>query len=101
MRPAGSPVAVEGWWAEKDAGLVWEGRDVGVWPPTVDGPSNTPRLRPVCGGLATSPEPMSISRGALLAPRDRVVVGGRRYLRSRASSSCPRSALGVADRRVR
>lgn len=76
----GEPVTVEVWWAEKDAGLVWEGRDVGVWTPTVDGPSTTPRLRPVRGGLATSPEPMSISRGALLAPRDRVVVGGRRYL---------------------
>jgi hypothetical protein len=76
----GEPVTVEVWWAEKDAGLVWEGRDVGVWTPTVDGPSTTPRLRPVRDGLATSPEPMSISRGALLATRDRVVVGGRRYL---------------------
>jgi hypothetical protein len=76
----GEPVTVEVFWADKDAGLVWDGQDVGVWTPTVDGPSNTPRLRPVRGALATSPEPMSISRGALLATRDRVAVGGRRYL---------------------
>jgi hypothetical protein len=76
----GEPVTVEVWWAEKDAGLVWDGRDVGIWTPTLGGPSSTPRLRPVRGGLATSREPMSLTRGAFGAPRDRVVVGGRRYL---------------------
>jgi hypothetical protein len=76
----GEPVTVELWWADKDAGLVWDGQDVGVWTPTVGGPSNTPRLRSVRGGLTTSSESMSIGRGALLKTRDRVVVGGRRYL---------------------
>ncbi|GAA4922751.1 hypothetical protein EV188_104646 [Actinomycetospora succinea] len=79
-KAGGEPVTVEVWWAAKDAGVVWDGQDVGVWTPSVERPSNSPRLRPVRGGLATSPEPMSIERGALLATRDRVTVGGRRYL---------------------
>ncbi|MDL5159377.1 hypothetical protein [Actinomycetospora termitidis] len=76
----GEPVAVEVWWAGKDAGIVWDGRDVGVWTPTLDGPCNTPRLRPVRGGLVTAGEPMSVTRGALFADRDWVVVGGRRFV---------------------
>ncbi|MCD2188029.1 hypothetical protein [Actinomycetospora soli] len=76
----GEPVTLEVWWAGREAGVVWDGRDVGTWRPNCDGPSDTPRLKPVQGGLATTAEPMSLRRGALLAERDHVEVGGRRFL---------------------